>query len=190
ANCADVGILRERAEKSPPRRTGYLPRIEQCVCVWGGLTSGYEAHGIGRQIRKTRTGIERAGNARRRRAEGALARPLWHEAPSEDSPLSPDRGNCPPNAGGGTRRAQAFGPPLSIAGRQQHGAFPTIAELPEPTSQSRNCVGARLGRSNPSGEGARRRDSVSKQTIQVTFRGCACHHRLPLAGDAVLRPPI
>src|ERR1019366_3393581 len=134
ANCADVGILRERAEKSPPRRTGYLPRIEQCVCVWGGLTSGYEAHGIGRQIRKTRTGIERAGNARRRRAEGALARPLWHEAPSEDSPLSPDRGGCPPNAGERTRRTQIFGPPPSNAGSQQSGEPPIFAALQEPTS--------------------------------------------------------
>src|SRR2546427_3757451 len=69
------------------------------VCVWGGITIDYEAHGIGGQSRGTRRGTEGAENAKRPRAEGALAQPLWHAAPSEDSPLSPDRGGCPPNAG-------------------------------------------------------------------------------------------
>ena len=59
--------------KVNPHRTGYPPRIEQCVCVWRGLTTGYEAHGIGRQIREINTGIEGPGNARRSRAEGPLA---------------------------------------------------------------------------------------------------------------------
>src|ERR1035437_4181184 len=45
------------------------------VCVWGRLTIGYEAHGIGCQIRKTRTGIEGSDNARRRRAEEPVAQP-------------------------------------------------------------------------------------------------------------------
>jgi DNA modification methylase len=52
------------------------------VCARGGLTTGYEAHGIGRQIRKARTGIEESGNARRRRAEGPLAQPLIATVPS------------------------------------------------------------------------------------------------------------
>src|SRR5258708_17016290 len=77
-----------------------------CVCVWGRLTIGYEAHGIGGQIRRTRTGIEGSGNARRRRAEEPLAQPLWHQAPTEDSPLSADRGGRPPDAG-----ESAGGPP-------------------------------------------------------------------------------
>jgi hypothetical protein len=38
-------------------------------------------------------------------------------SPSEDSPLSPDRGVCPPNAGECTGRTQIFGPPPSaVAG--------------------------------------------------------------------------
>src|ERR1700737_800910 len=81
-------------------------------------------------------------NARRRRAEEPLAQPLWHETPAEDSPLSPDRGGCPPNAGECTGRTQIFGPPPSNAGRQQPGDPPTLTALPEPTSSSRNRVGA------------------------------------------------
>src|SRR3979490_3099051 len=106
-----------------------------CVCVYGeGLTIGYEAHGIGGQIRKTRPGIEGTGNGRRRRAEEPLAQPIWHEAPSEDSPLSADRGGCPPNAGECTGRTQIFGPPPSHAGAQQPGDPTTLIALPEPAS--------------------------------------------------------
>src|SRR5438132_1457172 len=104
-----------------------------CVCT-GRINNWLEAHGIGGQIRKTRTGIEGSGNARLRRAEEPLAQPLWYEASSENSPLSPDRGGCPPNAGECTGRTQIFGPPPSNAGREQPGAPPTLTALPEPTS--------------------------------------------------------
>src|ERR1700738_947928 len=105
------------------------------MCVYGeGLTIGYEAHGIGGQIRKTRTGIEGSGNARRRRAEEPLAQPLWHEAPAEDSPLSPNRGGCPPNAGEWTGPTQIFGSPPSNASRQRPGDPTNLTALPEPTS--------------------------------------------------------
>jgi hypothetical protein len=56
------------------------------------------------------------------------------EAPSEDSPLSPNRGGCPPNAGECIGRTQIFGPPPSNAGRQQPGDPPILTALPEPTS--------------------------------------------------------
>src|SRR2546428_12178325 len=107
-------------------RTGYTSRIEQCVCAWGGLTIDYEAHDIGRQIRTTRRGTEGSGSARRRRAEGALAQPLWHAATSEDSSLSPDRGGCSPTAGECTGRTQTFAPPPSNAGCQRPGNSPTL----------------------------------------------------------------
>ena len=87
-------------------------------------------------------GIEGTGDARRRRAEEPLAQPLWHEASSEDSPLSSDRGGCPPNARERTGHPQIFRPPPSNAGRQQPGDHPTLTALPERTSQSRNRVGA------------------------------------------------
>jgi len=61
--------------------------------------------------------------------------------PSEDSPLSPDRGGCPPNAGECSRRTQVFGPPPLDAGRQQPGDLPTITGSPELTSSSQNRVG-------------------------------------------------
>jgi hypothetical protein len=77
---SDREIASDKPKVKPPR-TGYPPRIEQCVCVYGGLTVGYEAHGIGGQIRKTRTGIEGPGNAMRRRTEGPLAQPLWTKLP-------------------------------------------------------------------------------------------------------------
>jgi hypothetical protein len=131
----EIAAEKPRPSKSGNgHRTGYPPRIEQCVCVWGGLTIGYEAHGIGGQIRKTRAGIEGSGNARRRRAEEPLAQPIRHEASSEDSPLSADRGGCPPNAGECTGRAQIFGSPPSNAGRQQPSDPTTLIALPEPTS--------------------------------------------------------
>src|ERR1700737_2162467 len=95
---------------------------------------GYEAHAIGGKIRTTRPGIEGSGNARRRRAEEPLAQPLWHEAPSEDPPLSPDRSGCPPNAGEWTGRTQIFGPPPSNASRTQPGDPTNLTALPEPTS--------------------------------------------------------
>src|ERR1700687_2768517 len=81
-------------------------------------------------------------NARRRRAEEPLAQPLWHEAPSEDSPLSPGRRGCPPNAGECTGRTQIFGPPPSNASRPPRGDSPTLTTAPEPASESRNRVGA------------------------------------------------
>ena len=124
---------RIRQAKSEPL-VGLAPRRESSnVCV-GGLTTGYEAHRIGRPIRKTHTGIEGSGNARRRRAEGALAQPLWHAAPAEDSPLSPDRGGCSPTAGECTGRTQTFAPPPANAGCQRPGNSPTLTALPKPTS--------------------------------------------------------
>src|SRR5208282_510520 len=119
--------------KSEPLLGLATRRESSNVCVWR-VPDGYEAPGIGGQIRKTRTGIEGPGNARRRRAEGALAQPLWHEGPSEDSPLSTDRSGCPPNAGKRTGRTQIFGPPPSNAGRQRHSDLSTITGSPEPTS--------------------------------------------------------
>ena len=89
------------------------------MCLLYGRLAGYEAHGIGRQIRKTQTRIEGSGIARRRRTDGPLARPLWPEAPSINSPLSPDRGGCPPNAGERTGRTQILGPPPFKAGFEQ-----------------------------------------------------------------------
>src|SRR5260370_2568664 len=109
-----------------------------CVYVCGGLTIGYEAHGIGHQIRKTRTGIEGAGNARRRRAEEPLAQPIWHEAPSEDSPLSPGRGGFPPTATKGTARTHNFGAPLSHSSRQQTADPPLPTSPPKPSLNGLN----------------------------------------------------
>src|SRR5258708_32873001 len=105
-----------------------------CVCVCARLTIGYEAHGIGGHIRRTRTGIEGSGNAKGRRAEEPLAQPLWHQAPTEDSPLSADRGGCPPNAGECIGRTQIFGPPPSNASRQQRNDPPSPPPFPHPTS--------------------------------------------------------
>src|SRR5260221_704930 len=78
---SEIGIRRAKSEPY----AGLATRRESSnVCACGGLTIGYEAHDIEHQIRRTRTGIEGSGNARRRRTEGSLGQPIWDEAPSKN----------------------------------------------------------------------------------------------------------
>lgn len=108
-----------------------------------GFTIGYDAHGIGRQIRKARTRIE-LKNLETRGDDELKDHwlSLYGAKPPQKIHHSPDRGGRPPNAGECTGRTEIFGPPPSNAGRQQPGDLPTTTESPEPTSSSRNDVGA------------------------------------------------
>jgi hypothetical protein len=171
------------------RMTGCAPGNEQCVCLSSeGSDQRNDTWVAQNQAGKTCTGFEGSGSARRRRAVGTLAQVVRDRAAQQNSSLSAARGNRLSNAGECLRRAQAFRPPSSNARRSKRCGWPTSTGLSEPQSETGNCVGARLGRSHPSGEGAGRRHPFSKQTIQITFRGCACHHRLALVGTIVLRP--
>ena len=109
---------RVRKPKSEPLIGLAARRESSKVCVSGGLTIGYEAHGIERQIRETLTGIEGSGDAWRRRVKGTLAQLVRDRAAPQNSSLPADRGRRLSNAGECSGRAQACCPPPPTGRRQ------------------------------------------------------------------------
>ena len=114
--------------KANPRRTGCC-RESSNVCVMGRVRNGYEADGIGREIRETR---RESQNLKTRdddelkylRERASMARSpveAYHRSLLIAAVALPHAGKC-------SRRSQTFDPPPLIAGRSRYRGRATFAE--------------------------------------------------------------